>query len=446
MANEDDIKPSELNDEVEKMKQLSNASIGDIAVNILDNLDENEEVTLPAPERAPVAPEDLDATPVVPDPLPDAKSPDIPIGDGFTDTPPAPPTVDELLQSVDNLDKDIEEQSLEDSAGSKTKASFEGLKSKYKSTISEVKGQLELLKQEKDLLVKEASNYSKAKEELEAAKVTLAALEEERDKFKQDAASSRHFRLKYDAENDPIIKEAFTAPMNSSLSKARDIITDAGLEPGFWNELVAAENSAQVNRLIDSTDMTRLNAVDLKAHVEQYKTLKSEFDTITSPEFIEATITKAKGQQIQRSESQAKQIFDDLTSHYSEHIAWLKESKTNKDHNIYIHDQAVENANKNFQSFRKRLSAENQSEEVLSWAAHTSLAAAAYPFQDKYARHLEKRVKELETALASRDASPKIKQTSEPKPQVDSFMSEIDKIKEAAKLPMKDIASTVFID
>lgn len=371
---------------------------------------------------------------------------------GFNFSDPASPKTPELpqeqptfitSQSLDELEEEIDSAELTGKTQESIN-SFEGLKARYKNKISAFKTQLADLTREKEEYsskmskVGELEARSRAYEDL-VAKVRF--LEEEAETAKTEAEKNSFFRKKYDFENDPEVKRAFVTPMKELKSKSVNIIENAGLDESVWDDLIAADSEYKVNSIIDAADISGLNAQSLKSYISQYSSLKNEFSRASNPEYIESALQAARGKGQRLSDEVSNRAFTDVKEAFSKHVKEIQHSEVNKEHNLYVHDKAVEKAKAIFDSLRKTMSSEYQNPQSMASIAQASVMAAAYPFQKQLVDYLIKDRAELLKELSKASSGPSIRQSTE---NSNGSNTDSEFFKTTLNKSVDDIANEVF--
>lgn len=320
-----------------------------------------------------------------------------------------------LLSDIQNLEQELEDAKLEGKTPESIR-SFEGLKARYKNTISSIKDKVALLEREKnDALEKIAvlpdiqakANY------YETATTKMKRLEEDLEKSKKEAQDNSYFRKKYDLENDPEIKRSFLLPMQELKKRCNDIISNVGLDEQVWHDLMTADSEFKINHIIDAADISGLNAQSLKNYVYQYKDIATEFRRASDPSYIEATIEAAQGKNKKLSEELSEQAFTSIKDAFSKHVRELEYSEVNKEHNLFVHDKVVEKAKATFEVLKKALAPEYHNPQALASVAQASIMASAYPHQKKLVDFLMEDREKLIKEIRSLTSGPSINQSQE---------------------------------
>ena len=327
--------------------------------------------------------------------LPLANSP-VPLGDAdpassHTTVPASAPlpnglNFDQAFRDLDSLDTEIQGSNLEGGKSPEQLRSFDGLKARYKNKITSAKQQLQFAQTQIAALTSQLTDLPKIKDnatKYEQIAPEVEKLEARIEELQRENESLSYYQRKYDFEKDPEVQREFLEPMTSAKSKSLDILQNHNLDEDFWDQLVTADSEYKVNSLIDGARISGLNGQSLKRHVSVYQQLKDELRTASAPETIEAAIDVARGRRIESSNKAAGQIFDWYTNTFSEWMSEIKENEINREHNFYVHDKAIEEAKKTYNSLRQAIPAEHLSKRVLEAFAKSSLMAAAYPLQRK---------------------------------------------------------------
>jgi len=342
-----------------------------------------------------------------------------------SDTAPSTPTTpksdldsiigDPVLNDIRSLEEELDEAKLEGKTPESIR-SFEGLKSRYKNKVAEIRAKVEQLEKEKAEASEKISKLPEVQAKLnhyEQLTAKTKRMEEELEQAKKEARENSYFRKKYDFENDPEIKKAFINPMQELKKRCSDIITNVGLDEGVWRDLLQADSEFKINHIIDSADISGLNAQSLKNYVYQYKELAREYTRASAPEYIDSAIEAAVGKNKRVSEEIAERSFNDIKDAFSKHVREIEYSDLNKEHNLFVHDKVVEKAKATFNVFKQALSPEYQNQQALSSVAQAAIMASAYPFQKKVVDFLMEERTKLLKELSSMSSGPSLKQSSE---------------------------------
>lgn len=384
----------------------------------------------------------------------------VPIGDaspnqfgtqtsGAQVTPPTEPLIptipNSMLSDLDKLESEIDTATLEGKTPESVR-SFEGLKARYKNKLAPIREQLKTVENRiSDLqaALDKAKAYEADAQKYTEAQSLLTALETEQKDLRQEVESLRVFRLKDDLDSDPQIKREYLNPMNELKSRSLDILEASDLDESVWKDLLETQSEAKLNAKIDAADISGLNAQSLKAYVQEYKSLKADYAKVSSPEYIAAALDTARGRSQRASETKAKEVFENIKTKFSNHVKELKESSINKEHNMFVYDKVIAQAQTNFESLKKTLGSEYQNEGVLGVLAQAALMTAAYPSQDKLIQHMLKERTELLAEIGELKGTPGISQTREVVGSP-TFMSEMQQIKQAAGKSLDSIVNETF--
>lgn len=320
-----------------------------------------------------------------------------------------------VVTDIDSLEKELEEARLEGKTPESIR-SFEGLKSRYKNKIAEIRAKVERLEKEKAEAAEKIAILPDIQAKVNHYDNLVAKtkrMEEDLEKAKKEASENSYFRKKYDFENDPEIRRSFIAPMQELKRRCTDIIANVGLDEHVWNELVKADSEYRINHIIDSADISGLNAQSLKNYVYQYKELAREYSKASAPEYIDSAIEAAIGKNKRISEEVATKSFNDIKDAFSKHVREIEYSDLNKEHNLFVHDKVVEKAKATFDVFKKALAPEYQNPQALSSVAQAAIMASAYPFQKKLVDFLMEERTKLLVELSELSSGPSINQSTE---------------------------------
>jgi len=356
---------------------------------------------------------------------------------------------EDVMRSLDDLEKEIGDAKLE----GKTQASinsFDGLKTRYKNKMGEIKEQLERLRTARDMQQAQLKKYPEMEAKMNhydtlVSKVKL--MEEELAAAKKEVTTNAYYRRKYDFENDPEIQKAFTAPMNDLKTRSLDIIKNVGLGEDVWEDLLAADSEYKQNHIIDSADISGLNAQSLKQYISQYKILQSEFNKASAPEVIDAMLEAYRGKGSRIAEETAARVFDDVKHEFSNHVKEIQYSDVNKEHNLFVHDKVVELAQTTYNNMKRGLAREYQNNKMLSYLSHAAIMAAAYPYQRKMVDHLLQDRENLLKEIGELTETSPISQSSEVgvgSPTFTTFEQELNFVRESGKKSVDDIATSIL--
>lgn len=389
--------------------------------------------------------------PITPTPAPSpAPAPATPPVEGAP--PPSstpPPAQAPTLTEIDKLINDIDSASLEGDKSPASIGSFNGLKTRYKTAIEPLRQKVAQFEAETTALraqLEEAKKHEEASVKLAEAQTKLSALETDLLNKTKENESLLYYRRKYDAEADPEIKRSFIEPLNELKRRSMDIIEDAGLDETFWAELMGAESEAKLNRLIDSSNITGLNAQSLRQYATKYSIIDRDYREVMAPENIEISIAQARGRSLQNADKLAKDTFEKIKLTFAEHCQELREHPENKEHNIFVYDKAIEDATRNYAALRKALPADFHNPYILGSLAQSAFMSAAYPMQKKFAEHLINKYNALLSELRS-EKPPGVRHRKEANGHAPGSFTPED-VKKAASTSIEEIAnetaSTLF--
>lgn len=357
---------------------------------------------------------------------------------------PLPPSA--MDKELDDLTKDIDDASLDDDKSPESIRSFKGLKTRYKNKLDEFRQQYKSALSEKDSLLNEVEELREAAKKLDSFEqdaVRLSTVEKELTETKEELEKLSHYRKKYDFDSDPVVKKNYIDPMNELKQNALDIIRNNEIDEDFWQELLDSNSEYTLNSLIDSSHIEGMNAQSLKDYVTKYRKVKENYTLASSPEHIDAAITQMRGKLLRHTDEAANEVFESFKSSFAEHIKEVRESDINREHNILVYDKVIEGAKTTYDSFRKLLGPQYQSDQALSLLAQASLMKAAYPFQSKYVSHVMDAYNKLLKEVADNRGTPAVKQSREPTTTNTDFLSDINEIKAGADKSLDDILRDV---
>lgn len=338
-----------------------------------------------------------------------------------------------LSSDLDELENDLDDAALI----GKTQASinsFEGLKSRYKNTITKIRAELEQLQSAQREQESKTSNYGELDAKARAYDDLLtkfSQLESDNERLKRDNEEASYYRKRYDLENDPQTKREFVAPMQDLKRRTIDILINTGNDDSVWDDLVSADSEYKINHLIESAGISGLNAQSVKQYLSQYRTLNAELKKSSSPEYIDAAIEASRGKRQRITDDMAKESFTSIKEQFSKHVRELQHSQVNREHNFFVHDKVVEAAERSYNALRPAIAPEFHTPQTHNALSQLTLMANAYPFQKKLVDHLITERTALLEELNSIKAGPTLKKTSQatPKPKpIDAQNDTIDDI------------------
>lgn len=350
------------------------------------------------------------------------------------------------LADIQKTEEEIAAAALENAKSPKSIASFDGLKARYANSLGskkeviasyvdatkQLEAEREQLRQEREAI----TNQKEYNTNLEDTLSQVNSLKSDLEAAQAELQAARYYVRKYDAEKDPLLKREYLDPMGVAENKAMKILEKSGLTKADWNTLIKSDE-VTVNSLIDEAGITGLNATSLKNYVDGYQMLSSSYEDQISPEKIDSTINYMRGKSITLSDSVAKEVFDSVKTNFETNIDSLRKSDINKEHNLYVHDETIDQAQKNYASLRGALGPDYQNETVMAALAKTALMTAAYPNVEAYNKYLIATVEDMAKTIREGDSAPDIKQTTEQPQKNGVDLSAIETIQ--AKSP-EDIA------
>lgn len=386
---------------------------------------------------------------------PDPFLPDEPIINEEIPTPDAPPgsaqsngvvSPDKIQEDLDLLNNDIDNAKLEDGKTPQSIASFEGLKSRYKNTISGLKEEVARYK-EKEAQIELEREEILSKKQIHTSVDDLTSKNEsfakENIELKKQLEEALPYVRKYDAEADPVLQHKYLKPAAEFKSRATDILGKYILETDVPNTLknLVQLSEADLNQQIDDLGITGLNASALKSHVENTQIIEHEYNQITSPENIEETLKNSKGQLIRISDEVAANTFENVKTSFSDHIKEIQYSEYNKEHNHFVHDKVVEKAESTFNVLRSAVAPGNQSEEVMQRLATIAISASAYPYNNTLLSSALETITALKEQLQEQSSGSGINQTTEA-PAAPAF--DIGEIENFSNMSNKELTKDLF--
>lgn len=342
--------------------------------------------------------------------------------------PPTEPTIPAQLpptstippstftSQADDLLSDIEGAKLEEAAP-KSIASFDGLKARYKNKVQALKDEFSSVSTQLQKLQSENAELSKLKEvndEYTHLQNEVATLKETLKEYEQELDTTRYYRMKYDFENDPYVRNEYIKPMQDIKDRALDIIENAGKSPEFWSELTSLESEYAINNALEQAGLSTLNASTMRDLIARYNRYSRDLSQVSKPEVIDAELSRLRGKGKADIDSQATKVFEDIYKDFSTHIEQFQKSSVNKEHNIFVMEKVTDTAKKTFDAFKADINPDSLTPGALRVLAQSALVTAAYPYQSKLSRFLLEKVDELTKALEESTSTPGISQVREP--------------------------------
>lgn len=355
--------------------------------------------------------------------IPDSAPPGSNLFDQSPTAPIAP--LANFDSDIDNLLKDIDSAQLTEGS-EKSIASFEGLKTRYKNKIEQLKQQyqnttteLETLRNTQtdfDSLKSKATVADELEQKLKEAKETLEAQTSELEE-------ARYYRRKYDFENDPYVRSNYIAPMDDLRDKALDIISNAGKDEKLWESLRHSESEYEINELIDGSGIKGLNASSLKEILGSYVKYSAQLYESSRPEIIDAELSRIRGRGKTVIEDEGKKVFKQVQDVFKDHVEELQNSELNKEHNYFVRDKVVKDAEGAFGALVSSFNPELLTTQTLALLARTALVTAAYPVKTQMTHHLLKENADLKKALKEQTSGNPVTQIGEPQPRQPDIIS-----------------------
>jgi len=343
---------------------------------------------------------------------------------------------------------------LEDSQGKsdKSRASFEGLKSRYKNNINDLKSKHQVVVsqlEEAQARLSELSPLANEVKTLRGDAQMVATLKSENESLRARNSELSIYEKKHNLLGNPEVQQTLVQPMEAHESKASEILVGAlgdEVEAGrLWSKLISTDNDYEINRMISSNGITDLNAISLKSHINNYRGLNEDLNQLGDPQFIDNAISQMTGRSRVRSDEKAKNTFSMVRDQFSDHIKELKESEINREHNLLVYDQTVEKANNDFQTLRDIIDPSySDNEKVLNFLARTSLINSAYQATHSANSKLIKEVAELKSLVKELRSPVEGSQTQEKVSP--SQANGLDDFKRGAAVSIDDILGGVRRD
>ena len=370
------------------------------------------------------------------------------------DTPPSDSIREELTIGAERLESEIDSLELEDSQGKsdKSRASFEGLKSRYKNNINDLKSKHQVVVsqlEEAQARLSELSPLANEVKTLRGDAQMVATLKSENESLRARNSELSIYEKKHNLLGNPEVQQTLVQPMEAHESKASEILVGAlgdEVEAGrLWSKLISTDNDYEINRMISSNGITDLNAISLKSHINNYRGLNEDLNQLGDPQFIDNAISQMTGRSRVRSDEKAKNTFSMVRDQFSDHIKELKESEINREHNLLVYDQTVEKANNDFQTLRDIIDPSySDNEKVLNFLARTSLINSAYQATHSANSKLIKEVAELKSLVKELRSPVEGSQTQEKVSP--SQANGLDDFKRGAAVSIDDILGGVRRD
>lgn len=382
---------------------------------------------------------------------------DLPVKDQVPNRPDTPPTdsiTKELTIGADELESEIDSLELEDAENKtdKSRASFEGLKSRYKGKISQLKQQHESVVSqlaEAQAKLQELSPLASEVEVLRGDSQLVETLKSENEQLRARNSELSIYEKKHNLLGNPEVQQTIVQPMQAHEAKASEILMGAlGDETEasrLWSKLISTDNDYEINEMISRSGIENLNAISLKSHINNYRGLNHELDQLGDPQFIDNAISQMTGRSRVRSDEKAKATFSMVRDQFSDHIKELKESEINREHNLLVYDKTVQMADNDFQTFRSLLDPSySDNEKVLNLLARTSLINSAYQAIHSANSKLIKENGELKSLVSELRSPAEGSQTKEK--VTPATTNGIDDFKRGASMTVDDILDGVRRD
>lgn len=406
------------------------------------------------------------------DDAPPPKPPSVPLGNIQADdnvptpdnqvTPPSEPLIPQSPdEAIDYLKESIEGTSnieFDDTNAKspKSKASFEGLKTRHKNILDRTSGVIETQKSEILQLKARIAELEPISTQVESLQSTATEIDELRRQNEALVARNSQLEIYEKKENlyeNPQVKQNFIEPMKEYEGRAHEIISSAmatydGEDVShkvneFWNDLRKSKSEPVINNLIDGLGLSPLNAQSLKSHFNQYSGYDRKLQEMSQPEYLDSSIQQMKGQAKLRADKVSEQVYSNVKTQFMAHNKLLEQSEVNREQNYFAHDKVMSEANQTYEALRNIADPHKaQDPNALSLYAAAAMKTAGYDVQHRMLSHLLEERETLLATIGELSEAGSINQTSESTPVSNSGTGSLEDLIRRSERPIRDIVSS----